>query len=86
MRQPSQTEIGALQRELTRWFALNGRSFPWRKSSASAYERIIAEILLQRTRAEVVARFVPRFLKRYPSLKQNAKAKEMDLRPFLKSV
>jgi A/G-specific adenine glycosylase len=86
MRHPSKSEIATMQRSLSAWFKLDGRAFPWRKHSASAYERIIPEILLQRTRAEVVARFMPQFLKRYPSWKRLATATETELQLFLQPL
>jgi A/G-specific adenine glycosylase len=48
------------------WFAQHGRSFPWR-SWKDPYRVCIAEILLQRTSAEAVAKFVGPFLHRYSS-------------------
>lgn len=64
----------------------NQRRFPWRKASASDYAKIISEVLLQRTRAEVVAAFLPGFLKLYPSWKAIASGKPSDLRKRLKPI
>lgn len=86
MRYPSKREIGRLQSRLNDWFKDNGRSFPWRKSRATVYERILPEVLLQRTRAEVVAQFLPRFIQRYPSWRKLAKASEKDLRQLLQPL
>jgi A/G-specific adenine glycosylase len=86
MRKPSKFEIANLQSRLVRWFALEGRSFPWRKRSATLYQQILAEVLLQRTRAQVVARFLPKFLNYYPSWKRLATASEADLREFLQPL
>src|SRR5438067_2011354 len=86
MRYPSKREIASLQRRLHAWFATNGRSFPWRKNRATLYERIIPEVLLQRTRADVVAQFLPRFVQRYPSWNKLANATEADLRQFLQPL
>ena len=71
---------------LTRWFELNNRKFPWRKKNCSKYQLIISEVLLQRTTAETVSRFYPRFIQKYPSWKVLARAKEKDLRVFLKPI
>lgn len=65
--------------ELLIWFATHGRKFPWRTKSASNYVKIISEVLLQRTKAETVRRYIPTFLKRYPSWKQLGEASEADL-------
>jgi A/G-specific adenine glycosylase len=68
------------------WFIAKGRSFPWRNRSATLYERIVPEVLLQRTRAEVVAAFFPRFKQLYPSWRRLAKATETDLRTHLRPL
>ena len=44
------------QQIVLRWGDDNHRSFPWRRPSRSSYELVLAEILLQQTRAEQVAR------------------------------
>jgi A/G-specific adenine glycosylase len=48
------------------WFGTRGREFPWRTWS-DPYAVAVAEVLLQRTRAEVVASFIGPFLARYPT-------------------
>lgn len=48
------------------WFDSNRRDFPWRDESTSNYEIIISEVLLQRTKAETVAKFYPNFFGKYP--------------------
>lgn len=58
--------ISRFRRKLLTWFASEGRQFPWRKASASPYLQLVVEVLLQRTRAETVAAFLPRFLNEYP--------------------
>lgn len=68
------------------WFEKEGRHFPWRKKNSSKYQLIIAEVLLQRTKAETVAIFFPKFIKRFPSWKVLAKAREKDLQVFLKPI
>lgn len=78
--------IAAARPLLLAWFPRNGRSFPWRVPSASRYTVIVSELLLQRTRAETVAAFLPRFLKRFPGWNQLAVAPEGELRTFLKPI
>jgi A/G-specific adenine glycosylase len=68
------------------WFASNRRHFPWRKRNANLYQRVVSEILLQRTRAEVAASFLPQFTKRYPSWKKLALANEACLAEFLRPL
>ena len=66
-RQPPFERIALFRNEITTWFRTNQREFPWRKPSATSYEQVISEILLKRTQAEMVARFLPSFLITYPS-------------------
>jgi len=73
------TDILYFQKKLLKWYSENGRYFPWRKKSATNYELIIAEVFLQRTKAETVAKFLPHFFKKYPSWKQLADATEKEL-------
>ncbi len=86
MRRPSKREISVLQSNLVTWFRSEGRSFPWRRPNATVYQRVVPEVLLQRTRAEVVARFLPQFLRRYPSWNRLAKAKEVELQKYLRPL
>ena len=64
-----QSKIEFFQKNIITWFDENGRDFPWRKNSLTAYKKVIAEVLLQRTKAETVAKFYSVFLKKYPSWK-----------------
>jgi len=74
-----ESKISFFQEELLNWYKLNGRCFPWRKKSATNYKIILAEVFLQRTKAETVAKFLPFFLKKYPSWKQLSNDSENDL-------
>lgn len=56
-----------LQENLLGWYELEKRLFPWRKNGLSDYELVIAEVLLQRTKAETVAGFYSKFVEDYPS-------------------
>lgn len=56
------------QDKLLFWFRINGRHhFPWRKEGLSSYEIIIAEILLQRTKAETIDKFYEKFIQLFNS-------------------
>ncbi len=83
---PHTADILWFQRKLLRWFLTSGRKFPWRKRSANNYTKILSEVLLQRTRAEVVANFLPSFIRRYPSWKQLAKASKKDFAKYLQPI
>jgi len=56
-----------IQIMLIEWFSLKGREFPWRKKNITAFEIVISEILLQRTRAENVEKIYEKFIKNYRS-------------------
>ncbi len=82
----SERVIHHFRARMLAWYRQHGRSFPWRKRSASNYNKIIAEVLLQRTRAETVAQFFPIFLTRYPSWSQLATADEDELIALIRPV
>ena len=79
-------EVLNFQKQVLEWFTTNGRSFPWRKRHTSNYQRIVSEVLLQRTKAETVAGFYSYFFKKYPSWKKLAKATEKEVGEFLKPI
>lgn len=82
----SDAEIKDFQNTLLNWYKANARHFPWRNRSASNYERIISESLLQRTKAETVAQFFPGFIKKYPNWKQLAKATKKELQKTIQPL
>jgi A/G-specific adenine glycosylase len=57
----------AFREDLLAWSADNLREFPWRDTFRKPYEVFVAELLLTRTRAEMVADVYEEFLDRYPS-------------------
>lgn len=63
---------------LERWAATRGREFPWR-SWTDEYRTIVVEILLQRTSADVVARFAVSFFGAYPDWTTVAAASTTEL-------
>ena len=81
-----EADIIFFQERLLDWYKENGRSFLWRYKSATNYELIISEVFLQRTKAETVSRFLPNFLKRYPSWKQIGEATEFELQEILRPL
>lgn len=62
-----------LRRQVRRWFAVHGRAFPWREAT-DPYVVLIAELLLQRTRADLVPEVFARFVERYPTAAALARA------------
>jgi A/G-specific adenine glycosylase len=79
-------KIKYFQKSILEWYKINGRNFIWRKESSSNYEIIIAEIFLQRTKAETVNAFLPSFYKKYSSWVQLAKAPENELKEVIKPL
>jgi A/G-specific adenine glycosylase len=74
------------RKRLSCWYEKRGRQFPWRKKGCTKHQVIVAEILLQRTRAETVASFYRDFIHEYPSWDSLAKAKKKELQTFLKPI
>ncbi|WP_294670599.1 hypothetical protein [uncultured Fluviicola sp.] len=66
MRQ-EESNIAYFQEQLLGWYLVNGRIFPWRKPGLSKYKLIIAEVLLQRTKAETISKYYDGFLLKFPS-------------------
>lgn len=74
-----------LSSKLLKWYEHHGRDFLWRRAS-TCYDRVIAELLLQRTQAITVSKYYPTFLQEYPSWESLSLATENDLREFLKPI
>lgn len=83
---PSHEILQEFRTNLLDWFQKEGRKFPWRLRSTNKYQYIIAEILLQRTRAETIADFFPKFIKQYPSWRSINLAPIEDLYHFLQPI
>jgi A/G-specific adenine glycosylase len=79
-------KIFFFQSEILTWFKTNKREFLWRKNSASNYIRILSEVLLQRTKAETVNRYLPNFLRKYSSWVKLGNATEAELIEVLKPL
>lgn len=75
----SQEKIEYFRSCILNWFKENGRHFPWRNKSSTNYKKTISEVLLQRTKAETVAKFYSSFITKYPSWKKLADATLDDL-------
>jgi A/G-specific adenine glycosylase len=79
-------DIAFFREKLLEWFDIHQRSFPWRKEGLTRYEVIISEILLQRTKAETVAKYFPVFLRKYPDWEALIKASTEDLEEILRPL
>ncbi len=83
---PKSSEIAFLRKNLLSWFDKNHREFPWRKPSVSNYELIISEVLLQRTKAETVARHYPNFFGQFPGWEALCAASVQQLEQSIKPL
>jgi A/G-specific adenine glycosylase len=83
---PPVSRIRWIQGRLLRWYSDNDRGYPWRRKSASKYQRVIAEVLLQRTKADVVARMFDAFILKYPSWERLSKASQLELEEVLRPL
>ena len=63
----------SFKRRLLGWFRKRGRKLPWRETR-DPYHIVVSEFMLQQTQASRVAEYYPRFLKRYPTVHDLAKA------------
>ncbi|MES2328160.1 MAG: hypothetical protein V4539_01070 [Bacteroidota bacterium] len=83
----TKNNIAEFQEKLLDWHSLNGRHFfPWRRAGLTTYELVVAEILLQRTRAETVSNFYKAFLLEFPSWQSLANASLSSIEDFLKPI
>ncbi|MCK5290953.1 MAG: A/G-specific adenine glycosylase [Thermoplasmata archaeon] len=84
-RPSSKVHLGSLSARLLDWYRGNKRDFPWRETD-NAYFVLIAEILLQRTKADQVRPVYDRFIKEYPSPSSLAKASEDEIRRVIEPL
>jgi len=83
---PSGRRVKYIQRHLLAWFLKNDRAYRWRRPNSTKYQSVIAEVLLQRTKADVVSRIFSDFIARYPSWKALASASEQELEILLRPL
>lgn len=78
--------ITRLRHRLLDWYAVHGRDLPWRHDRANTFERICVEVLLQRTRAETVAKVYPEFFERFRTWSDIAAASVQELEEHFKPI
>jgi A/G-specific adenine glycosylase len=74
------------QQKLLTWYDTDGRHFPWRNKRLTQYQIIIAETLLQRTKAETVSKFYSQFIKDFPNWTSLAQADTAAIELYLKPI
>lgn len=68
------------RRRLLRWYEANARALPWRTMKARDPYRIwLSEVMLQQTRVAAVLAHYRAFLRRFPTLRALARAREADV-------
>ncbi|MBU1009347.1 MAG: DNA (cytosine-5-)-methyltransferase [Bacteroidetes bacterium] len=82
----NKNDIKYFRAVLLKWFTTNKRDFPWRKDGISNYELIFSEILLQRTKAETVAKYYDSFFKKFPDWDKLILATDKELEVIFKSL
>ncbi len=86
MARPTSKNIIELQKYLLEWYEKNGRKFPWRKRSLTNYQIVIAETLLQRTKAETVSSFYLKFINDFPNWRSLAVANTKTIEKYLRPI
>jgi A/G-specific adenine glycosylase len=66
------------RRSLQRWFRLQGRDLPWRRTR-DPYAVLVSEFMLQQTQVATVLPYYERWLKRFPDFAALARASESDV-------
>jgi len=68
-------QLAHFRRKLLRWYSQNKRDLPWRKTR-DPYRIWISEIMLQQTRVAAVVEHYQEFLRRFPTVRKLAAARE----------
>lgn len=79
-------QIRKFQNIILKWYYCHGRSFPWRRRRLSLYQRIVSEVLLQRTRAETVCAYYKTFFDAFPDWHAIVTAPEVRLQGILRPL
>lgn len=78
-------KVTYLRRKLLEWWRLNKRSFPWRETD-DPYKLLIAEIMLQRTKAKQVKSVYKNFFKEFSNPEEVIKSSRKKLKCILKPL
>ncbi len=70
--------FATLRRRLLAWYRKHGRDLPWRRTR-DAYRIWISEVMLQQTTVAAVIPYFERFLDRFPTVHDLARADEQDV-------
>jgi A/G-specific adenine glycosylase len=84
--EPPENEVALFRSALLDWFILNQRRLYWRAEGVPNYVKIVSEVLLQRTQAAVVSKFLPTFLATFPDWEAIARSNEEEIGALLKPL
>jgi len=70
---------------LLNWYKKNKRRYPWREAN-NPYHILVAEIMLQRTRADQVKQKYLEFIEKYPKISNLKNVKQEDIGKFFKNL
>lgn len=71
--------IRAFQRRIIAWYQKHGRDLPWRRTR-DPYAILVSEVMLQQTQVQRATLYYEKFLQRYPTLEELARADEPAVR------
>ncbi|MFC1640852.1 hypothetical protein ACFL2D_02250 [Patescibacteria group bacterium] len=72
---PHRKKVDYLEKSILDYSRKNSRVLPWRKSGITPYEIWVSEIMLQQTQVSRVIDFYERFLNKYPTVQDLARAR-----------
>lgn len=78
-------EINWFRDELLAWGEKHRRKFPWRNTT-DAYAILVAEFMLQKTNAPLVAPLYEKFMEQYPTVEALAEAEFIDIKNILQPL
>ncbi len=71
--------VRALHRRLLAWYGQHGRDLPWRRTR-DPYAILVSEVMLQQTQVQRALLYYEKFLSRYPTVEDLARADEPEVR------
>jgi A/G-specific adenine glycosylase len=71
--------VRAFQRRLIDWYRKHGRDLPWRHTR-DPYAILVSEVMLQQTQVQRAMLYYDKFLQRYPTVEDLARADEGEVR------
>jgi len=82
---PERGRIILFRKKITKWFRKNGRHYPWRKTD-DPYKILMAEMMLQRTKADQVVGVYNGFFSEYKCPEEVLKSDKASIIKYLKPL